>query len=78
MLDPTFDADVTEYETATTDDTNTLTATPKTEGADVTVELNDTEVTGTTLTWESGENELVITVEAGGLSKTYTVTVTKS
>lgn len=69
---------MTEYETATTSATNTLTATPKTEDADVTVELNGEEVTGTTLTWETGENELVITVEAGGLSKTYTVNVTKS
>lgn len=77
-LDPAFDPDVTEYETATTTTTNTLTATPEDEDATVAVTLNDEAVTGTTLTWDVGENELVIKVTNGEESKTYTVTVTKS
>lgn len=75
-LTPTFDPDVTEYETTTANATNTLTATPEDEDATVTVTLNDEELTGTTCTWEDGENELVIEVVNGTESKTYTVTVT--
>lgn len=77
-LDPTFDPDTTEYETETSNATNSLTATPEDEDATVTVTLNDEAVTGTTLTWDDGENELVIKVENGDESKTYTVAVTAS
>lgn len=70
---------MTEYETETTNATNTLTATPKTEGATVAVELDGEAVTGSTITWgEAGEHELTITVTAGALTKVYTVTVTNS
>lgn len=81
-LDPEFDPDVTEY-TATTENTsNTLTATPEDENAEVTVTLGDTEVDAGadgkyTLTWETGENVVAISVVNGEAIKEYTITVTK-
>ena len=41
--------------------------------------LGGTEVAnGSNATWEAGENVLTITVTAGTITKTYTVTVTKA
>lgn len=61
-LTPAFDADETEYTAETTNATNKLTATPVSETAEVTVELNGTEVEAGddgkyTLTWETGEGD---------------------
>ena len=71
---------MTEYETATTDATNKITATSSIEGATVTIMNGETEVTsGTSATWVAGENTVTITVEADGYETgTYTVIVTKS
>lgn len=76
-LTPEFDPDVTEYAASTSNATNTVTATPEAEGASVTMKLSGSTVTSP-VTWETGENELTIEVTNGDVSKTYTVTVTKS
>lgn len=77
-LDPEFDPDETSYETTTTNATNTVTATPEDEDATVELKLNEEAMTGTTATWEEGENTLEIVVTNGTETKTYTVAVTKS
>ena len=82
-LDPEFDPDVTDYTAATENASNTLTATPEDDDAEVTVTLGDTEVDAGadgkyTLTWETGENVVTISVVNGEAIKEYTITVTKS
>ena len=80
-LTPTFAAATTSYTAATTDATNTITATPADAGATVEVKVGDVVVpNGTAATWAAGENTLTIkvTAEDGTTNKTYTVTVTKS
>ena len=80
-LTPTFAAATTSYTAATTDATNTITATPADAGATVEVKVGDAVVpNGTAATWAAGENTLTIkvTAEDGTTTKTYTVTVTKS
>ena len=70
---------MTEYTAATTNATNKVTATPADENATVTITNGETEIeNGSSATWEAGENVLTITVENGGLTEVYTVTVTKS
>lgn len=76
-LTPEFSPLVMEYTTTTSNASNTITATAESETATVELTLNDTELTGTTATWETGENELVITVVDGAVRNVYTVTVTK-
>lgn len=79
-LDPTFDKDVTEYETTTSNasDTVTATATKASEGAGVVIVVNGNSVTnGGTVTWETGKNTVVATVNNGASTKTYIVEVTK-
>ena len=80
-LTPTFAATTTSYTAATTDATNTITATPADAGATVEVKVGDVVVpNGTAATWAAGENTLTVkvTAEDGTTNKTYTVTVTKS
>ena len=78
-LTPDFDKDVTEYAAATTNATNTVTATATDEGATVAILNGETSVaSGSAATWEEGENTLTITVTNGEAEKVYTVTVTKS
>ena len=80
-LTPTFAATTTSYTAATTDATNTITATPADAGATVEVKVGDVVVpNGTAATWAAGENILTVkvTAEDGTTTKTYTVTVTKS
>ena len=80
-LTPTFAATTTSYTAATTDATNTITATPADAGATVEVKVGDVVVpNGTAATWSAGENTLTVkvTAEDGTTNKTYTVTVTKS
>ena len=76
VLDPTFDKDVTVYETTTENATDTITATPKTEGDTVSISVNGETLEDTTATWEEGENEVVVTVGEGDSARDYTVTVT--
>ena len=82
-LTPTFDPDVTEYATATTNATNKIVATPEDENAVVAIESDDATIADDgTATWDTGENEVTITVTNGTgdneVEKVYTVTVTKS
>ena len=78
-LTPTFDPDTTEYTANTTNATNTITATPEDENAEVTILNGETTVTnGTAATWVDGANTVKVTVENGAAQKVYTVTVTKS
>ena len=78
-LTPSFDKDVTEYTAATENATNKVTATAADETATVTVKVGDTEIeNGSSATWAEGENVVTVEVEDGTVSKTYTVTVTKS
>lgn len=82
-LTPTFAKGTTAYAATTTDATNKLTATPEDEGATVEVKLGGTAVSAGsdgkyTLTWSAGENTVTVKVVNGEVSKTYTMTVTKS
>lgn len=82
-LTPTFAAATTSYTAATTDASNALTATPVNSDATVTVKLGSTVVSAGSngkysLTWSAGSNTVTVKVESGNLSKTYTLTVTKS
>lgn len=78
-LDPAFDSAVVEYTAETTDDANTVTATPTATGAGVVIKLGDTVIAnGSNATWAAGENELTVTVTAETEQTVYTVTVTKS
>lgn len=81
-LTPEFDPDVTEYAAATTNASNKVTAEAADETATITIKNGTTEVTnGGNASWSEGENTLTITVSDGRdnpVTKTYTVTVTKS
>lgn len=78
-LDPTFDPDVTVYTANTTNATNTVTATPEDESAEVTILNGETPVeNGTAATWTEGTNTLTVTVKNGTSQEVYTVTVMKS
>ena len=70
-LTPEFDPGVTEYTASTSN------ATPEDSSAAVTLKLGGTAVTSP-VTWASGENTLTAEVTNGDVSKTYTVTVTKT
>ena len=74
-LTPEFDPGVTEYTASTSN--ATVTATPEDSSAAVTLKLGGTAVTSP-VTWASGENTLTAEVTNGDVSKTYTVTVTKT
>ena len=78
-LTPAFDPNVLEYETDTTNATNTINVTLADPGATVSI-LNGTipVPNGSAATWEEGENTVTIKVTNGTATKTYTVVVTKS
>ena len=77
-LDPEFAADVTEYEATTSNATNNITATAVDSSAGVAITVNGNSVSsGSSATWEEGENLVVVTVSNAGSSKRYTVTVMK-
>jgi len=77
-LTPTFSAAVTSYTATTSNATNTITATAADENASVAITANGTTVQGgSAITWEEGENVVVVTVTNGTATKTYTITVTK-
>lgn len=78
-LTPEFDADTIVYTTTTTNATNTVTATAVDTDATIAITVGATSVTnGQAATWEIGENILTVTVTSGSVTKTYTITVTKS
>ena len=73
-----FPPEVLYYTATTTNATNKITATPANEDAEVVIMANGKEVAnGSSVTWESGENEAVITVTNGDAETVYTVIVTK-
>ena len=78
-LVPTFDADTLEYAVATTDATNTVTATAD-SGVQISATVNGNAYTlGDAVTWDTGDNTVVITASKSGYTSTsYTVVVTKS
>jgi hypothetical protein len=78
-LDPAFNKSIHDYDLSTTDATNTITATPVSNEASIAIDVDGTSVdNGNAATWSSGENIVTVTVTLGGLTETYTVTVTKS
>ena len=78
-LVPTFDADTLEYAVATTDATNSVTATAD-SGVQISATVNGNAYTlGDAVTWDTGDNTVVITASKSGYTSTsYTVVVTKS
>jgi HK97 family phage major capsid protein len=78
-LSPTFAGAVDTYTAATTNATNTISATPFVTKATVAIDVDGTPVvSGASATWAEGENVVTITVTNGTTVKSYTVTVTKS
>lgn len=78
-LSPAFNKSVHIYTAATTNATNTITATPMDGEATITIDVDETPVVnGAAATWEAGANVVTIEVEVGGETEVYTVTVTKS
>lgn len=78
-LNPAFDGATTAYTAATSNGTNKVTAVPKDADATVEIKVGDTAVeNGTAAAWADGANTLTVKVTSGEVTKTYTVTVTKS
>ena len=76
-LTPEFDPDETDYIVTTTNATNKVSATPESADATVVITVNDTEIeSGDVVTWDSGDNEVVVEVTGDDGTTTYTVTVT--
>ena len=77
-LSPAFAQNVTAYTCRTTNATNTITATPA-NGCSAEIFLGGEAIeSGESVSWESGENTVTITVTKGAATRTYTVTVIKS
>lgn len=77
-LTPTFDASTYIYTTATTNASDSVTATAGT-GLTVAIEANGTTIdSGDSVTWTTGDNTVEVTVSNGTDTATYTVTVTAS
>lgn len=69
---------MTEYTVATTNNSNKVTAVAADENATIEISKGVANIeNGTQVTWDDGENVLTIKVTNGGVSTTYTVTVTK-
>ena len=78
-LDPAFAADTTVYSTATTNDTNAVTATAADNSATVTILVNGAvHTSGNSATWTTGDNTVIVIVTNGASTKTYRVNVSKS
>ena len=78
-LDPAFAADTTVYSTATTNDTNAVTATAADNSATVTILVNGVvHTSGNSATWTTGDNTVIVIVTNGASTKTYRVNVSKS
>lgn len=78
-LIPAFSPTITSYAAATTDSTNTITATASDNSATVVIKNgSDTVTSGSAATWEAGANAVTVTVTKSGYTKTYNVNVTKS
>ena len=70
---------MTAYSATTSNNTNTITATPA-EDVTAAITVNDeAHTSGTAATWETGENTVKIVCTGDDMTPTtYTVTVTKS
>ena len=79
-LTPSFDPAITQYSAATTNSTDTITATATdSTHATVTIKNGTTSVTsGSSATWSSGDNTVTITVTNDDESTHYYVNVNKS
>lgn len=78
-LSPAFDKNVLSYTAATTNATNTISAVAKDGDATIEIKNGTTTVTnGAAATWVAGANTVTVKITNNGVSKTYTVTVTKS
>jgi len=80
-LSPAFDPDTLNYTATTTSSSETITATANDNDASVAIIVNGTSyASGDTVTWVAGTdaNEIKIIVSNGSVSRTYTVTLTKS
>lgn len=78
-LTPAFDPAVTQYTAATSNASNTVTASAKKPQAVIAITNGETPVTnGQSATWTSGANTLTINVTYGTSAMTYTVAVTKT
>lgn len=78
-LSPSFDKAKTSYSAATSNATNTITATATDSGATLNIRVNGSALqNGSAATWVEGDNAVVITVMNGAAEKAYTVTVTKT
>lgn len=78
-LSPSFVPSTTSYTAATTDNTNTITATAADTEATVVIKNgSDTVTSGSAATWTAGANAVTVTVTNGGYTKTYNINVTKS
>ena len=78
-LSPSFSAGVTAYTAETTNANDVITAAAEDPAATIAITNGEDSVTnGEATTWETGENEVTVTVTKGNVTKTYTVTVTKS
>ncbi len=78
-LSPSFNKSVFNYTAATSNATNTITATPMDGEAEVSIDVDETPVVnGAAATWAEGANNVTIEVSIGGETETYTVVVTKS
>lgn len=78
-LVPDFFSQNTSYTAATTDSTNTITATATDGEATVVIKNgSDTVTSGEAAEWTTGTNNVTVTVTKGGYTRTYNITVTKS
>lgn len=77
-LTPAFDAGTTAYTAATTNASDTVTATGADEDTIVVLTVNGSQHTsGETATWQTGSNTVRAVAIKGEATRTYTVTVTK-
>ena len=78
-LTPAFSSDVTSYAVTTSNASNAVTATATDSDAGIVITVDGNSITnGSSVSWEDGENNVVVTVSNGGSRKTYSVVVTKS
>lgn len=78
-LTPAFDTEVTSYVASTSNATNNIKAVAADSSAVISITNNGTAVVNqSAVTWDSGENTVVITVTNGSEETVYTVTVTKT
>lgn len=77
-LSPTFSASVLSYTATTSNDADTVTATATSNSATVAVIANKRGISsGQSVEWFDGKNEVLVEVNNGDGSSTYTVIVTK-